>query len=82
MDAKEQMTSQIGYRLLQTRPLIWYSLGRNTVGMNAAVVAHVTGYGYADTADERIPLVAINTIAVLHSLLHIRAADGIGAAEH
>lgn len=50
--------------------------------MNAAIVAHVTGYGYADTADERIPLVAINTIAVLHSLLHIRSADGIGAAEH
>lgn len=50
--------------------------------MNAAIVAHVTGYGYADTTDESIALITVNAVAVLHTLLHIRSTDGIGATEH
>lgn len=48
--------------------------------MNAAIVAQITGYGYAETAGQRVALIAIDAITELHAQRLIPLADGIGAA--
>lgn len=50
-------------------------------GVYAAVVAQVTGYGYANTARKCVTLIAIDAIAILNAQCLVPLANGIGSAK-